>query len=151
MTMALFGTLDVCLQFRNFRNIDLYHQGVYYLRAQVVVPESGASSTGSAAQDVRRRRRRRADAVPPSGAASVAEASSLYSTPTLLSSKSASCPRATRGSRDATQKERKAKVVKLQRESDAARESAQRLEEAEAAHDRATQAAREAQGQVEAE
>ena len=37
--MAMFGTLDVLLQFRNFRNIDLYHQGVYYLRAQVSVPE----------------------------------------------------------------------------------------------------------------
>ena len=54
--MAMFGTLDVLLQFRNFRNIDLYHQGVYYLRAQVSVPE----------ERQRRRKQRRAFLLPSS-------------------------------------------------------------------------------------
>ena len=48
----MYGTLDVNVTFRNFRNIDLYHQGVYYLRTQVYIPgltnqKQRSSSTSS--------------------------------------------------------------------------------------------------------
>ena len=37
------AVLDVLVHFTEFRNVDLYHQGVYYLRAQVYVPGPGAT------------------------------------------------------------------------------------------------------------
>ena len=40
--MALKATYDILVQFTDFRNIDLYHQGVYYLRAQIYIPGEGA-------------------------------------------------------------------------------------------------------------
>ena len=41
------AVLDVLVHFTEFRNVDLYHQGVYYLRAQVYVPGHGAKPTPS--------------------------------------------------------------------------------------------------------
>ena len=40
--MSLRATYDILVQFTQFRNIDLYHQGVYYLRAQIYIPGEGA-------------------------------------------------------------------------------------------------------------
>ena len=40
--MSLRATYDILVQFTEFRNIDLYHQGVYYLRAQIYIPGEGS-------------------------------------------------------------------------------------------------------------
>ena len=41
-TSNMVAVVDVHVQFTRFRNIDLYHQGVYYLRSQVYIPGRGA-------------------------------------------------------------------------------------------------------------
>ena len=45
--MSIYGVCDINISFRNLRNIDLYHQGVYYLRTQVYIPGATSNKTKS--------------------------------------------------------------------------------------------------------
>ena len=146
--MSLFGTLDVLVYFRNFRNIDLYHQGIYYIRAQVAVPEQDSASMAQlSASSERLAAQGEAGTLPSQSSSSsssakvsreeageareageAGEPKSPYALPystmplrsaTLISSSSSACQRATRGSRDATQKQRKKEAMKAQSEPDA--------------------------------
>ena len=99
--MSIYGVCDINVSFRNFRNIDLYHQGSYYLRTQVYIPgttnlpKSRSSSTSSVV--------------------SLKSASSSTTTSRTTSSGGLEpqiIPSATRGSRDTNRKELKKKVIK---------------------------------------
>ena len=90
----IYGVCDINITFRNLRNIDLYHQGVYYLRTQVYVPANDGTTSSATSQN---------------DSFSSSSSSSSSSTSSFSNHK---IPSATRGSRDIARKELKKRVLK---------------------------------------